>query len=159
MNHLKLTKLLYLVEREALTRLGAPVTFDSYSSLPHGPVLSATLDRINTSEAYHGGYWDRYITPKADFAVSLRNLEDVPNDQLSRAEEELIAEVFAKYGHLNRWKVVEHTHKLPEWTDPKGSSIPISPDEILRYEGFSDEEIAAMEAEWAEAAFARSLAS
>jgi len=156
MSHLKLIKLLYLVERESLVRLGAPLTHDSYCSLPHGPVLSATLDRINTRECYEGGYWDRYISPKAHFEVSLRQPE-VPNGQLSRAEEALIDEVFAKHGHLSRWDLVEFTHGLPEWKDPKGSALPIDPADILRSEGFSDNEIAEMQAEWEEAAYANGL--
>ncbi len=32
-------------------------------------------------------------------------------------------------------------HKLPEWEDPKGSSIPIDPQSILRLEGISPEKI------------------
>jgi uncharacterized phage-associated protein len=157
MSHLKLIKLLYLAERESLIQLGRPLTYDSYASLPHGPVLSATLDRINTGEAYRGGYWDQHIAPKANNEVRLRDPDAVPNDQLSPAEEALIDEVFARYGHLGRWDLVERTHALPEWIDPQGSSIPIRTADILRNEGFSDEEIAGMEAEWEEAAFARAL--
>ena len=156
MSHLKLIKLLYLVERESLVRFGVPLTHDSYCSLPHGPVLSATLDRINTRECYEGGYWDRHISPKTNNEVSLREA-DVPNGQLSPAEEALIDEVFAKYGHLSRWDLVELTHGLPEWTDPKGSALPIDPADILRLEGFSEEEIAEMRADWEEAAYASAL--
>jgi uncharacterized phage-associated protein len=157
MSHLKLIKLLYLVEREALTRYGAPLSYDTYVSMPHGPVVSSTLDRINTGEAYRGGYWDQHIAPKVDNEVALRNPADIPEDQLSAAEQGLIDEIFRKYGHLDRWKLVELTHRLPEWTDPQGSSIPISPDEILRSEGYSEEDIEQIKAEWEEAAYARSL--
>jgi len=157
MSHLKLIKLRYLVEREALTRFGAPLSFDTYVSMPHGPVLSSTLDRINTREAYEGGYWDRYIAPKAHHEVRLRDPDVVPHDQLSPAEEALVDEIFARYGHLGRWELVDRTHQLPEWSDPQGSSIPISPDEILRNEGYSDEEIAGIKAEWEEAAYASTL--
>lgn len=157
MSHLKLVKLLYLAERESLTRLGLPLTYDSYASLPHGPVLSATLDRINSGEFYRGGYWDRHIAPKAHHAVSLRDPDNVPNDQLSPAEEALLDEVFARYGHLPRWRLVELTHELPEWTDPHGSSLPIDPADILRGEGYSEEEIADLQAQWDEVAYAQSL--
>jgi uncharacterized phage-associated protein len=157
MSHLKLIKLLYLAEREALTRLGRPLTYDSYCSLPHGPVLSATLDRINTGECYPGGYWDRVITPKVNYEVSLRDPAQVPHDQLSPAEEALLDEVFARYGHLKRWELVEVTHRLPEWIDPQGSALPIHPADILRHEGYSEAEIREMQEEWEEAAFARAL--
>ncbi|HEU4884704.1 MAG TPA: Panacea domain-containing protein [Longimicrobium sp.] len=157
MSHMKLIKLLYLVERASLTRLGLPLTYDAYASLPHGPVLSATLDRINSGEFYRGGYWDRHITPKSNHAVSLRYPDSVPGDQLSPAEEALIDEVFQQYGHLPRWKLVDLTHDLPEWTDPRGSSLPIDPADILRAEGWAEEAIAELEAEWEELAHAQAL--
>ena len=156
MSHLALIKLLYLVERESLVRFGVPLTWDSYVSMPHGPVLSATLDRINQGHLYADGYWTRHITPKVDHEVALRGGE-VPNDQLSRAEEGLIDEVFRRYGHLDRWALVEETHKLPEWEDPHGSALPIDPATILRGAGYTDEQIESAMAEWEEAALAQSL--
>ncbi len=119
MSHLKLIKLLYLVERETLTRFGAPLSHDTYVSMPHGPVVSSTLDRINTWEAYRGGYWDRYIAPKVNHEVRLRDPASVPEDQLSSAEKTLIDEIFSRYGQWSRWELVELTHGLPEWTDPR----------------------------------------
>src|SRR4028118_844048 len=157
MSHLKLIKLLYLAEREALTRFGAPLTYDNYVSMPHGPVLSATLDRINERQVYEGGYWDQHITPKHNNEVSLRNPDAVPNGRLSPAEEALLDEIFQRYGHLGRWQLVELTHKLPEWIDPEGSSLPIDPADILLSEGYSEEDVAEMRAEWDEAAYAASL--
>ena len=157
MSHLKLIKLLYLVEREALTRFGAPLAYDRYVSMPHGPVMSATLDRINEREAYEGGYWDQYIGPKRNNEVSLRDLQVVPNDQLSPAEESLIDEIFRRHGHLGRWELVRFTHTLPEWIDPEGSSLPIDPGDILRSAGYSDQDIAEVLGEWDEAAYATSL--
>lgn len=159
MSHLKLIKLLYLAEREALIRLGTPLTYDAYVSLPHGPVLSATLDRINDREYYEGGYWDTHIAPKHDNEVSLRDPNGVPHDQLSPAEEELIDEVFRRYGRMTRWELRDLTHQLPEWTDPSGSMLPITPAAILRGEGFSEEDIEEMKAAWEEAAYAASLLS
>lgn len=158
MSYMKLIKLLYLVEREALTRFGAPLTYDSYVSMPYGPVLSATLDRINEPEMYVGGYWEQHITPKHDFEVALKAPDaPIPNDQLSQAEEALIDEVFERYGHMSRWDLVTLTHALPEWTDPQGSSLPINPEDILLSEGYSEEDVAEMRAEWEEAAYAASL--
>lgn len=157
MEYLKLIKLLYLSERESLLTLGSPLTYDAYWSLPYGPILSATLDRVNQGQLYRDGYWARYIAPKSDYCISLRD-EDVPNDQLSPAEEEVIDRVLAKYGEMRQWDLVELTHRLPEWENPNGSALPIDPATILRNEGFPEEEIEAMLADWAEAALAQSLA-
>jgi uncharacterized phage-associated protein len=157
MEYLKLIKLLYLCERESLVRLGSPLTYDACWSLPYGPILSATLDRVNQQQLYRGGYWDLHIAPKDRYQVSLR-AADVPNDQLSAAEEELIDRVLAEYGHLPQWELVELTHKLPEWENPNGSALSIDPAVILRSEGYTEEEIEAVMGDWAEAALAQSLA-
>lgn len=81
----------------------------------------------------------------------------VPNDHLSPAEEQLIDEMFQRYGHLNRWKLVELTHELPEWVDPQGSSLPLDPADILRNAGYSEEQIREIESELEESALADAL--
>jgi uncharacterized phage-associated protein len=63
LNHMKLIKLLYVADRRALLRFGRPITFDWYVSMPHGPVLSFTLDKINDSAPPDGtSYWHRVIS-------------------------------------------------------------------------------------------------
>ena len=39
--NLKLIKRVYLADRLSFTRRGKPINFDSYFSLPHGPVASS----------------------------------------------------------------------------------------------------------------------
>jgi len=86
MSHMKLIKLLYLAERQAILRWGRPITFDWYVSMPHGPVLSFTLDKINDAAPLDGSsYWHRHISERKGYEVTL--LGKAPNDQLSRAEE------------------------------------------------------------------------
>ena len=51
MSYMKLIKLLYLADREALLRWGRPITFDAYVSMDRGPVLSSVLDLINGGTA------------------------------------------------------------------------------------------------------------
>ena len=46
MSYLKLIKLLYLLDREALLRWGRPVTTDRYISMDNGPVVSRIYDLI-----------------------------------------------------------------------------------------------------------------
>ena len=71
MSHLKLMKLLYLAEREALNRLGRPITFDSCVSMDQGPVLSTTLNLMH-GESLAGDYWDKFITPPTNHEVMLK---------------------------------------------------------------------------------------
>lgn len=158
-NHMKLIKLLYLADREALIQWGRPITFDSYFSMDHGPVLSFTLDRINSQpNPKNPTYWNSYISERGGDGHQIKLLMDVPNDQLSPAEEGLLDQVYAQLGGMNQWELEEYTHKLPEWHNPHRSRSPINIGDILLSEGFTEEDIAdikdALEAE----AFADSLA-
>ncbi len=139
-NVMKLIKLLYYLDRTALIRWGRPVTFDFYFSLNHGPILSVTLDNINAEPGPYGPeYWSQYIGERHNHDVAL--LKPAPVDQLSRAEERLIEEIFETYGHMNQWQLSELSHRLPEWKHPEGSNRPIAIEDILRGENFSDEEV------------------
>jgi len=144
MSHMKLIKLLYLSDREALIRWGRPITFDWYYSLRHGPVLSFTLDIINADpDPCNPSYWNRYISERREHEVWLLN--GAPKDQLSAAEEELLDEIFRKFGHMSQWELRDYSHNLPEWHDPQGSSLPIEIRDILLAEGRSDPEIQEIE--------------
>jgi uncharacterized phage-associated protein len=151
MSYMKLVKLLYLADREALIRWGRPITFDRYVSMDRGPVLSRTFDLL--SEGGRPGEqsaWERCISPPAHYDVSLR--VDCGTDQLSEAEEAVLREVFERFGRRTRWDLVDYVHTLPEWTDPHGSAIPITYRDILAGAGKTEIEIAQVENELEELA-------
>lgn len=140
MNYLKLIKLLYLVDREALSRWGVSVTTDKHVSMDHGPVVSRIYNLI--VEDIPKPQWAEFISPPfGDYEVAL--VKDASTDALSKAEEELIHEVYEKYGHWNRWDLVKYVHTFPEWKNPQGSSTPIHIRDILKALGESEEEIKA----------------
>jgi uncharacterized phage-associated protein len=145
MHYMKLIKLLYLVDREALLRWGIPVTTDTYVSMDHGPVVSAIYNLIR--RVTKPTSWAEYISaPMGDCnkEVSLVR-RDIKLKKLSRAEEKLIREIYEKYGRWNRYRLRDYVmHKLPEWQDPEGTSIPISIADILSAEGEDREEIRAV---------------
>jgi uncharacterized phage-associated protein len=144
MSYMKLIKLLYLLDRGALLRWGRAVTGDQYVSMPHGPVLSQTLDLINEGKRpEEESAWAAHISPPEAYEVEL--LSDAGDEELSDAEKALISEVFAKYGNLTRWQLRDLVHALPEWQDPEGGAIPISYRDILKAGGKSDLEIASIE--------------
>lgn len=146
MKYLKLIKLLYFVDREALLRWGRPVTTDRYVSMDNGPVVSRIYELIR-DEAAPGtdSIWRRYISAPTDWDVTL--VAEPEAAELSRAEETLIDEIFVKFGKMSRWDLVRLSHDLPEWQDPHGSAIPIDYDDILRAGKKTAGEIAAIEAE------------
>jgi uncharacterized phage-associated protein len=143
MNYMKLLKLLYIVEREALLTWGRPVTADRCVSLPKGPILSQTLNLINEGPAPGTpSVWAEHISQPENYAVRL--LSPAGDDELSEAEKNLIDDVFARFGAINRWKLVDFVHTFPEWQDPEGSALPITHRDILRAGGKSELEIAAI---------------
>ena len=131
MKYLKLIKLLYIADREALARWGRPITTDHYVSMREGPVTSNVYNLI-VSEPMPSqqSIWHAHIRTVADWDVEL--LSDPPNEELSRSEKSIIDYVLEKHGHKNRWDLVHETHKFPEWKDPGTSSTPITYREILR---------------------------
>lgn len=141
MSHLKLMKLLYIAEREAILRWRRPIIFDRYVSMNKGPVLSQTLNKMH-GECETTGSWERFISTPENNKVKL--LGDPGIESLSDAEEALLREVFSLYGHMNRWRLCDLTHEFPEWEDPQGSSIPILYEDILRGAGKTDIEIASI---------------
>lgn len=146
MSYLKLIKLLYLLDREALLRWGRPVTTDRYVSMDNGPVVSRIYDLIRSEPAPGTDpIWSRYISAPCEYQVSLS--APMETEELSRAEELLIEEIFARFGKLGRWELVKLSHALPEWRDPSGSAIAIEYRDILRAGNKTDSEIAAIEAE------------
>lgn len=138
MNYMKLIKLLYIIDREALLSWGRPVTFDAYVSMDNGPVLSRTYslitDGIEPTHKEHSSCWNNIISAPERYEVKL--LQDYfLTDELSEAEEKLIQDVFNKYGHMNQWELVDIVHKFSEWQDPDGSAIPIDCIDILEAGG------------------------
>jgi len=125
MSYMKLIKLLYLADREALLEWGRPITFDSYVSMKAGPVLSRTLNLINEgAEPGKDSFWNKHISPPQNYDVELK--DDPGIDELSEAEIALLERIFAQYGKMGRWDLINNVmHKLPEWRNPGGSSLPI----------------------------------
>jgi uncharacterized phage-associated protein len=147
MSYMKLVKLLYLADREALARWGRPISTDTYVSMKHGPVLSQVLNLITEGEdpSFGTTVWAKHISEPDHFDVILK--EEPSGDLLSEAEDELLDEIFKNYGHMNRWALVDFVHKLPEWKDPDGSAFPIEYADILRAQNKKPNEIRAIENE------------
>lgn len=141
MSHLKLMKLMYLAEREALLNWRRPIVYDSYVLMPMGPVLSQTLNVLN-GDCESEGPWKKTISSPSNYEVKL--LKDPGVGSLSDAEEKLITDIFKRFGKMSRWEICDHTHELPEWFDPQGSSIPMDYRDILRRAGKTEIETASI---------------
>ena len=139
-NYMELVRLLYLADRKALLRLECPITGDHLVALPYGPVLSRILNLIRWGPVNEedAPWFDAVSAPDG---YDVKSLRDVGDDELSGAECQILDEVFEEYGNKNWMELSRLTHQLPEWTDPNGGSIPISPEQILKLERKSPEAI------------------
>ena len=143
LNYMVLIKLLYLADREMLLNLGVPITGDRMVSMDNGPVLSKVLDFVNMGKrANHtdGSAWFEYVSDPTGYDVGLAKA-DPENDELSVYELRLLAGVFDRYGRMDKWDLVKLLHGFPELADPGGSCLPIAPENILRAESRSEDEI------------------
>lgn len=129
MPHLKLMKLMYLADRQAMARCGFSMTGDRFVSMPHGPVLSNTLSHINDEATSSPDGWDSWISDKANHEVALvRNAEPEALDLLSAADLDVLSSTWEQFGHYDKYKLRDYTHdpeNCPEWRDPNGSSLTI----------------------------------
>ena len=147
---LKLMKLMYLAERESYRQYAAPMIGDALFSMPHGPVLSNTLNLINSTpdERQGGEQWDELISERDGRYLYLRG--DAPIQQtedlleLSEADLDILEDVWGQFGSLSALKLREYTHDpkhCPEWEDPDGSSLPISMETMLGSMGYTPEAV------------------
>lgn len=138
MSHLKLTKLLYLAERGYLQRFGSVMTGDKPVSLEHGPALSSTLDLTQGFRPSVEGGWETWISDKENHEVELRQaVNDGSLDELSRADCEVLEQVWHDFGAMTRWEIRDFTHRqCQEWEDPNGSSAVIPFKRILTAVGY-----------------------
>ena len=124
MHYLKLMKLLYMLDREALNQWGRPVTNDEYYSMKLGPVLSETYDLMN-GISDENSYWLKHISAPMNYKIGL--LSDPGVGKLSRSEEGLIEKIFTQYKDFDRFALVDHLHEtLPEWTKVTSGRVPIT---------------------------------
>jgi len=133
--YLRLIKLLYLADRLSIEKRGRPIIGGHYVSMDRGLVLSEVLDLIKYQI---GEYWPHAIK-KEGYIVCLRN--EVDYGSLSKEENDLLLFISNKYKRFDRWQIVRIIHDLPEWKDPKGGSIPVTPEELLDKIGRTESEI------------------
>ena len=142
MDYLKCIKLLYAIERESLKRWLRPVVFDELFSLPHGQVVSQTLDRAEYRSHKPNSFWNTCLDTTADNTIHL--IKDCGINRLSRAEIELIKEVFENNKNKTPKQLMDEHHDsrlFPEWKDPASSRIRTTYQDLLTLLGKTPEQI------------------
>ena len=111
MRHLRLLKLLYLINREALKEDANFVIYDTAYASPKGLILS-TVYKLIEGRGRQSNQWQRYIET-GQYHVFLGN--DPGDDELSKFEKNIIESVFNRYGRLSNIELIEFMETLPEW--------------------------------------------
>jgi len=142
--HVKLMKLLYVVDRRAITELGFPLSGDNYYSMSKGPILSKTLDLVRGKYEENGqDEWSSTIGElTSGYVLGLEKpIDELSFDELSDAEVQLIESVCQEFGSTDVWELVEWTHaNFPEWEDPGYSRARITLESIVEHLGLGAEE-------------------
>ncbi len=129
-NIVKLIKLVYLSDREFLDRYDSPILHDGLVSMPHGPVNSTTYDFAKGR--HQSPNWSGLLLKSGHDVVCAKAVEESDLDELSNAELEVLEHIWAKFGGMEQWELVKHTHEnCAEWIDPCGSSSPIPYERVL----------------------------
>ncbi len=139
MNYLKLLKLMYYADREMLVRRGTLITYDSWCAMKLGPVLSNTYRLIKRAE--DANVWTEHISTQG-FDVEL--VADPGDDELCRAVNDILDEVYRKHGHKEPFDVAYETHNLGEYENPEDKGrrvVPIEYRKVLEVEGLPFENI------------------
>lgn len=143
---LKLMKLMYLAERESLREFGEPISGDKLVSMPHGPVLSKTLDMMHGWGGDTPGGWNTWVEDRAGHDLALRDPSMIRSPaqdllELSSGDLDVLEAVWAQFGHMDKFELVALTHSsaCPEWEDPRGSSRPIPLNRLLQAVGYEGE--------------------
>lgn len=144
MSHLKLMKLMYLSERTSLKDYANTICGDRFVSMPHGPVLSATLDQMNGYAKSQPGGWEHFISDRANHELSVKS-EVAENENalghISKSSMAAMDQVWKKFGAMNRYEISDYTHNhCAEWEDPHGSSRPIPIERVLRAVGYDEQQ-------------------
>ena len=138
MPYIKLIKLLYLADRAAFVEGGRPITGDRFVSVRHGPALAHVLELITDDCPAGDSIWHGYVVRKHFDACLVGPAE---SERLADFDRDVLDGIFETYGCLKEWDVVARTHALPEWKDPGDSITPIKPEDILRYNDFTEAEV------------------
>lgn len=139
---LKAIKLVYLSDRESVAKWGFPILDEERVSMPHGPVNSTTYSHINGEHDLEKCGWSEYLTDRANHEVSASGSISIDDlEELSDADIECLDRVWDRFGKMGKWEIRDWTHNpknVPEWEDPKGGSIPIPLERMMKYLGIEN---------------------
>ena len=145
-NLLKLMKELYLIDRASIGERDTSISGDVFCSMPHGPVLSQTLNMLNDLD---NNNWGDYLEAiKVPYYPDIQIRKNIEFDRLSIKDKSYIKTISDEFKDFTPLQLESYTHTLPEWIDPNGSSRKIRYRDVMYALGKSEEEILAAKQEY-----------
>lgn len=127
---LKLAKLIYLAEREFISRYGQPMLYDELYSLPHGPICSSSLDGIRRGTG--NKLWATFFDREGKNIILKKRIKRDDLDEVSDAELGVAKDVWESFGWMTSAQIWKYTHKhCPEYTEVTSGRLPISYKDVL----------------------------
>ena len=138
---LKLVKLMYLADRQSFEMRHVPIVGGNYYSLKHGPVIGEVLDLINDGTPLGESPWERLISDRGNHKVAAAAKMD-SYYALAPSELSILNGVWNEFGPLDKWELVNWTHKhCEEWADPNGGRLDIKARKLAESFGWNAAEI------------------
>jgi uncharacterized phage-associated protein len=110
---------------------------DRLVSMPHGPVLSIAYNHMSGELESVPGGWDSWIADRAEHNLDLRDraalkLHEDDLLELSDADLAVLSDIWQRFGQMSASGLRNWTHdNCPEWKDPEGSMIPMTPQDLF----------------------------
>lgn len=117
---LKVSKLLYIADKEHFIRCGRFITNDRYVKMKNGPVPTRILNIINEPDIYiaepsNRRYLKHNISFSKDNKRIIKSNRRPDLNELSNSEIQVLDKIIKKYGKLHISKLVDITHNEFAW--------------------------------------------
>ena len=137
---LKLSKLLYLSERESMAIRGRPMFYDEFFSLKDGPIASCALDGINQRRPE--GVWETYVSKIDNDTISVKEGIGVEKlDELSVSDRDILEALWDRHGWMSATIIRRWTHdakNCPEYVEVRDGRLPIAYHDIYSALGYEN---------------------
>lgn len=122
----KLMKLIYFLDFMHLKKYGAPVTFDNYVNLDHGPIPSTILNLVNeVSDDFDSARLSDVISiekpPQSDIHRIKSPREFTKDDSrfFTKSELKILDQVCQRFGDKNTKYIEDVSHEEAPWKETK----------------------------------------
>lgn len=129
---LALVKLIYLAERDFMSKYSHPMLYDEFFSLRNGPVCSSALNGINGQ--LDKSTWSHFIILEENKNVkAVKKFTREQHDEISDAEMEMLESTWTSFGWMTSAQIRDYTHKnCPEYTEIETGRLPIFYKDIFK---------------------------